>query len=123
MSASEGLFTLAPLVAVCGVVWLVLDNARAFARYRASLLPGRASGLSRFAWLLSLFCAWTGPLVLPLSLLALGLGAWSLRRVLRGEASARSELPARMAVRNGSLLFGVGAGLIALLWLGGRLAL
>lgn len=120
MSAAHIAFFVGILLAAAGVVWLVLANAAALARHRVSLAPGRASRLSRGAWLLSLLSAWTGPLVLPLSAVALALGLFERRRVLRGESPARSELPATMAVKNALVLLGVAAALTLSLWLGGR---
>lgn len=117
MSGAPLPFVVGAVGAALGVVWLVLANARAFARHRVSLAPGRASRLSLGAWLLSLLSAWTGPLVLPLSALALLLGLVERRRVLRGEATARSELPATMAVKNAIVLLAVVAALMVGLWL------
>lgn len=104
MSAGELVFVAGSVVASLALVVLVGTNLAALFRYRLSLDRTPPSRASLFAWLLSAFAAWTGPLVLPLALVALGLGARERRRALKGEVPWRSELPARMALVNGALL-------------------
>ena len=106
------------LWAVGGLVWVLLSNAQALARHRVSLYPGRATRWSTSAWLLSVLALWMGPLLPVASGIALAIGLWERRRVLRGEISARSELPAQMAIRNAGMVGVVFLGVVLCLWYG-----
>jgi hypothetical protein len=59
-----------------------------------------------------------GPLLPVASGIALAIGLWERRRVLRGEISARSELPAQMAIRNAGVVGVVFLGVVLCLWYG-----
>lgn len=106
------------LWALAGLAWLAVDNARAWARYRSSLLPGRADRVALFAWLLSLLSTWMGPFMPIGAVLALALGIHARRKVMRGEARARSELPAEMARRNALVVLAVFVGVGLAIWSG-----
>lgn len=118
MSSAMWTFWAGILWAVGGLVWVLLSNAQALARHRVSLYPGRATRWSMAAWLLSLLAVWMGPLLPVASALALSVGLWERRRVLRGEISARSELPAEMAIRNATIVGVVFLGVVLCLWYG-----
>jgi hypothetical protein len=108
-------------IAALAIVWMVSANIRALNRYKGAL-DGRAPSLaSRFAWLLSLLSAWTGPFVVLFAAVALVLGVREKRRVARGQITRRSALPAEMAVKNSLVLLAATALLLALLVADGAL--
>lgn len=109
---------LAYVVAALAVLWIITANLAALARHRAGLDGRKASLPARFAWLLSVLAAWTGPLVVVGALVAIALGVREQRRVKAGEATRRSRLPAEMAVKNGIVLLAAAVVVALLIWLG-----
>ena len=78
---------------------ILFRNLGALRRSR-QLLDGRPpSTLRRVAWLISLFAAWTGPLMGGFWVVAVALGFFARR----GEANPRTRLASRMAIENGAI--------------------
>jgi hypothetical protein len=95
-------------------VWLLLRNLRAL-RDSREMLDGRPpTTLSRAAWVMSFFSAWTGPLVGIFALLSLILGFVARR----GSPNPRTRLASKMAVENGLVLALSASALVGLLFWG-----
>jgi hypothetical protein len=95
----------AGLISIClALVWFVRSNLRALVRYRTQLDGRKPSRLARVAWALSVFSAWTGPLVVVGAVASIALGLVERRRIAAGRAVRRGSLPAQMAISNGVVL-------------------
>ena len=117
-----GFALFATYLVAAAVLWIVSRNLRAMGRYKGAL-DGRPPSLAaRFAWLLSLLSAWTGPFVVVFAVVALLLGLREKRRASRGQITRRSTLPAGMAMENALVLLVAALVLFALLVFAGALS-
>lgn len=122
MSGLSFAFYAGCLLVAAAVLWIVSRNLRALGRYKGAL-DGRPPSLTaRFAWLLSLLSAWTGPFVLVFAVVALVLGLREKRRASRGQITRRSTMPAEMAIENSLVLLVATLVLLALLVFAGALS-